>query len=225
MKKIITSISLLANTFFCLAQQQVVTANNTLGSQAVFYNLRSGGKVLSYDDILGSPYPNKNFSNAKISGVLEQTLVRYNSYNDEIEFKKEDNVLALPKRPEYSKIEINSPKATLVLLDTADDLSGYFFELVSGKISLYKKVKTKFTDIIPAPNGYASDKPATFKTLDPIYYIKTEKSFIKKPKNQKDITEQFPDKNESLASFFKSNKIKFDKEEDLIKLVNFLNQN
>lgn len=117
-----------------------------------------------------------------------------------------------------------SPKQILVLLDTSDDLNGYFFELISEKNTLYKKVRTKFTDVVPAPNSYASEKPANFRTLPPVYYIKTQNGFIKKPKNQKDIINQFPDKKDSLNNFFKSNKIKFDKDDDMVKLVTFLNQ-
>ncbi|TZF96201.1 hypothetical protein FW781_12250 [Chryseobacterium panacisoli] len=226
MKKItISTFSLLS--VFCFSQQQIVSQNYSVGTQPIYYTLQSSsGKVLNYDDILGTPYPNKIFAKAKISGTSdEQTQVRYNSYNDEIEFKKDDQVLALPKSQNHARIEISSPKQTLVLLDTSDELSGYFYELVNGKNLLFKKIKTKFIDYIPAPNGYASDKPANFKTLDPVYYIKTDKGFIKKPKNSKEIIEQFPDKKDSLSTFFKSNKVKFDKEEDLIKLVTFLNQN
>ena len=226
MKKITISIFSLISVF-CFSQQQIVSQNYSVGTQPIYYTLQSSsGKTLNYDDILGTPYPDKNFMKAKISGTTEEQIpIRYNSYNDEIEFKKDDKVLALPKKTEYTRIEATSPKITFVLLDTSDELSGYFYELVNGKNGLYKKIKTKFIDFIPAPNGYSSDKPANFKTLDPVYYIKTDKSFIKKPKNSKEIIEQFPDKKENLSAFFKSNKIKFDKEEDLIKLVTFLNQN
>jgi len=226
MKKITISTFLLAS-IICFAQQQIVSQNYSTGTQPIYYTLQSSsGKTLNYDDILGTPYPDKDFMRAKISGTTdEQVLIRYNSYNDEIEFKKEDKVLALPKKAEYGRIEVISPKKTFVLLDTSDELTGYFYELVNGKNNLYKKIKTKFIDFVPAPNGYSSDKPANFKTLDPVYYIKTDKGFIKKPKNQKEIIEQFPDKKDSLSGFFKSNKIRFDKDEDLIKLVTFLNQN
>ncbi|ANF50394.1 hypothetical protein A0O34_07635 [Chryseobacterium glaciei] len=227
MKRIIASTFLLAN-IFCLAQQQIVSQNYAIGGpQATYYTLQSStGKTLSYNDILGTPYPNKNFAYAKISGTPDQQIpVRYNSYNDEIEFKKDDQVLSLLKKPEYSRIEITSPKQTFVLLETSDELSGYFVELVNGKNNLYKKIKTKFIEPAIASNSYTSDRPATFKTSDPIYYIKTEKGFIKNPKNAKEIIAQFHDEKESLTTFFKSSKIKFDKEEDLIKLVNFLNQN
>ncbi|UZT96838.1 hypothetical protein ODZ84_16665 [Chryseobacterium fluminis] len=110
------------------------------------------------------------------------------------------------------------------MLETNDDMSGYFYELVNGKNKLYKKIKTKFIDMVPALNSYATDRPASFKTLEPVYYIKTENGFIKKPKNLKEITQQLPDKKEAIEEFAKSNKIKFNNEADLIKLVKFLNQ-
>jgi hypothetical protein len=223
-KKIL--ISILSISSILTFSQQTISINQVTGSQAVFSTgSDSDSKSFKYEDISGSPYIDKKFYEAKVSDNYEKTAVRYNSYKDEVEFLKEGSPLVLPKETKFSRIEITLPKQTIVLLETNDNLSGYFFELANGKNTLYKKVKTKFIDFVPAPNGYTSDKPATFKTLDPIYYIKTEKGFIKNPKSQKDITEQFSEKKESLTTFFKSNKIKFDKEEDLIKLVNFLNQN
>lgn len=219
-----------ANIFLCLVisgfslAQQTLSVNQVTGDHSVFNGIVSTtGKQITYDDIQGSPYLNKIFSVAKVGENFEEVPVRYNSYKDEIEFQKDGKPQVLPKDSKFSKIEIKSPKQTFVLLNTSDD-NGYFIELVNDKYSLYKKIKTIFRDAIPAANSYASDKPAQFKTQDPIYYIKTQNTFIK-VKNQKEIMEQFPDKKEILTSFFKSNKIKFDKEEDLIKLVNFLNQN
>lgn len=203
-----------------------LSINNLGGDHAVF-NVKSenSGRSLKYDEIIGSPYLDKNFRDASVAKDYEKTSIRYNSYLDEIEFQKDSKPLVLPKEEKFSKIELTLPKETLVLLETDDNLKGYFFELVNGKISLYKKIKTKFIDALPAANSYASDRAASFKLLDPVYYIKTERSYIKKPKNQKEIIESFPDKKEALISFFKENKIKFDKEEDLKKTVIFLNQN
>lgn len=200
---------------------------NSLGGDHAVFGVKSenAGKSLKYDEIVGSPYFDANFAPAKVAENYEKTSVRYNSYTDEVEFQKDGKPLTLPKDAKFSRIEIASPKkATLALLETKDDLSGYFFELVNGKNSLYKKIKTKFIDMVPAQNSYATDRPASFKTLEPIYYIKTEKGFIKKAKNLKDLTEQFPDKKEAIEGFVKSNKIKFNNEADLIKLVTFLNQ-
>lgn len=188
-------------------------------------NSPNAGKNLSYSDIQGSPYYEKGFRVAKFSGTDETAPARYNTYSDEVEFLKEDKTFVLPKDDKFSTIIFSNSKEKLVRLNTGDDMSGYFFAMVEdSKYSLYKKVKTKFIDAVIAANSYATDRPAVFKTLDPIFYIKTENGFIKNPKNQKDIIQQIPDRKESLTSFFKENKIKFDKEEDLKKIVLFLNK-
>jgi hypothetical protein len=221
MKKIIF-LSLISFYNLSTAQQRL----SIYGDQSVFNQIPSvTGKNITYDNIQGSPYLSKSFSVAKVADSYEEVPVRYNSYKDEIEFQKNGNTLVLPKEKVFSRIEVKSPKQTFVLLNLDDDLKGYFIELVNGKYSLYKKIKTIFKDFTPAANSYTQDRPAIFKNQDPIYYIKIENLMIKKFKNQKEITEQFPDKKETLNIFFKSNKIKFDKEDDLIKLVNFLNQN
>lgn len=198
---------------------------NSLGGDHAVFGVKSenSGRALKYDEVAGSPYYSTEFHSAKVAENYDKVPVRYNSYKDEVEFQKEGKPLVLPKEEQFSRIELTSPKNTLVLLQTNDDLSGYFFEIANGENKLYKKVKTKFNDAVPAANSYASDKAAFFKTLDPVYYIKTEKGFIKKPKKLKDILELYPAKKETLEAFFKSNNIKLNKEEDLIKVVNFLN--
>ncbi|UKB84494.1 hypothetical protein LF887_02235 [Chryseobacterium sp. MEBOG06] len=198
---------------------------NSLGGDHAVFGVKSenSGRALKYDEIIGSPYYNTEFFMAKVAENFDKVPVRYNSYTDEIEFQKEGKPLVLPKEDQYARIEIASPKNTLVFLQTNDELSGYFFEIVNGKNKLYKKVKTKFNDAVPAANSYASDKAAFFKALDPVYYIRTEQGFIKKPKKIKDILEVFPGKKETVETFIKSNNIKLNKEEDLIKVVAFLN--
>lgn len=202
-----------------------LSVNDLGGDHAVFrVNSENSGRSLTYDEIIGSPYHTTDFHLAKIADNYEKAPVRYNSYLDEIEFQKDGKPLVLPKEEKFSRIEIVSPKSTIVLKETKDELSGYFFELVNGSNKLYKKVRTKFNDVVPAANSYASDKAAFFRTLDPVYYIQTTKGLIRKTKKEKDILLFFPDKKDSIEAFFKSNSIKLNKEEDLIKLVNFLNQ-
>ncbi|MCW3160375.1 hypothetical protein [Chryseobacterium oryctis] len=226
MKKGILNIFLTLSSIY-LSAQAPISINDIKSEVAVFNNIKGDnyGKSLTYDQITGTPYLDKNFNKAKVSQKYEEVPIRYNSYKDEIEFKKNETILVLPKDSEFSKIQFTNSKQIIALIETSDDLSGYFFKLVDGKNSLYKKDKIIFIDIVPAANSYAADKPAAFKKLPSIYYIQTEKGeYIKRPKNPKDIIAQFPDKKESLNIFFKSNKIKFDKEEDLVKLINFLNQ-
>lgn len=231
MKKITTSIVIAI--FISVSGQSTFSLSNNGGflpqDNAVFNKIHSSnaGKSLTYNDILGSPYYGNGFNVASFSGTNENAPARYNSYNDEIEFTKEDKTFVLPKDDRFGIINFSSPKYKMVRLQTGDDLSGYFIESLDGeKYSLYKKIKTKFIDAAIATNSYATDRPASFKTLDPIYYIKIgDNNFIKNPRNQKDFIQQMPDKKEILTHYFKENKVKFDKEEDLKKLVQFLNQN
>ncbi|WP_332453896.1 hypothetical protein [Chryseobacterium aquaticum] len=229
MKKISISI------FFIIFASVSAQANFSLANNGGFLpqdntilnkvNSPNAGKNLSYSDIQGTPYFTKGFNVAKFSGTHETAPARYNSYNDEVEFMKDEKTFVLPKDDKFSTIFFTNTKDKLVRLNTDDDLSGYFFEILdTNNFGLYKKVKTKFIDAVVAANSYATDRPASFKTLDPIFYIKTENGFIKNPKNQKEIISYFPEKKESLNIFFKENKTKFDKEEDLKKLVIFLNK-
>lgn len=227
MKKIIFGILLISFTS-SFGQNGMILTSRDFADGSTFSGLissKNSGRSLNYDEIIGSPYANVNFSLAKIAENYEKIPVRYNSYADQIEFQKDGAVMVLPKESTFGRIEIISPKQSLVLLDTKDELDGYFYEIIKGNnASLYKKVQTKFIDTIPASNTYSSDKPATFKTQDPVYYIKTENGFIKRPKNVKELIEQYPNKKDALSSFLKEKKLKLQKEEDLKKIVSFLNE-
>ena len=232
MKKKITGI-LIILLFYPLSGQQLAALSYSGGQ------LSTGGSLfrvespnskrgLTYDEIEGTPYLDKIFSEANFiisdKDKVETAPARYNTYSDQIEFKKGDEILALfPDNP-FTRVEFVLTNQVLVKLNVDNELKGYFYEIISGKNTLYKKVKAKFNDFVPAANSYAMDRPANFNILNPIYYIKTENGFIKNPKNKKEIIEQIPDKKEALNTFFKENKIRFDKEEDLKKLVTFLNQ-
>lgn len=219
--------------FYSLSAQQLNAlsySGGQLSTGNTLFRVDSQGlkKGLTYDEIQGTPYLDKSFSQANfiISAAdnVETAPARYNTYSDQIEFKRGDEILALLSDNPFNRVEFIETKQILVKFNTDDELKGYFFEIVNGKISLYKKVKAKFNDFVPAQNSYSYDRPANFNILNPTYYIKTEKDFIKRPNNKRQIIENLPEKKDQINTFFKENKIRFDKEEDLIKLVNFLNQ-
>lgn len=225
-KMFLLLIITLSNWVF--SQNIVLSRNDLLGGSTFDNRVLSGasGKTLMYDEISGSPYLDKVFREAKIAENYQNTPVRYNSFKDEVEFKNNnEEIMIIPKDEKFKRIEIISPKQTLSFLSLEGEPSGYYYELVNGTYSLYKKIKTEFIDAKPAATPYGSDQPASFSTSPPVYYIVANDKVVKKPKNQKQIVEAFAEKKEALNSFFKENKIKFDKEEDLKKLVMFLNQN
>lgn len=226
MKKLFVCVAAVLNIYAFSQNGLILSRNDLLGGTTFDNRVISGsGKTIKYEDISGSPYQDKNFREAKISENYQNAQVRYNSYKDEIEFKSNEEIMVLPKDSKFERVEIISPKQVIVYRNIEGEPGGYYYELVGGKNTLYKKVRTRFFDMQPASTPYGSDKPAYFNTVSPVYYIIANGESIKKPKNQKQIIDLLPDKKEVLNSFFKENKIKLDKEEDLKKLVTFLNQN
>lgn len=217
----------------CMISVQVYSQLNGTYSPIDILNVRyydgiaqtdNSGKVLRYEDIIGTPYVDKTLKEAKISDKYPNVNIRYNAYKDEIEFRNGENLLVLPKEEQFNRIEIISPKQVLVYKSINGEPEGYYYELVSGKTSLYKKTGIKFTDFKLASNPYASDQAATFTALAPDFYLVVNNQVIKNPKKEKEIIEMYNDKKDHLKSFFKQNIIKLNDEQNLIKLVKFLNK-
>jgi len=184
-------------------------------------------EVLNYSTIEGSPFLNNEFIPAKAVCCDETAPMRYDMYADEIQYQKQGLVYTLLKQEPYSKIVFTQPNTTIVLADVnKNNQLGYYIILVDGKNSLLKKNSIAIeTNVDPKKTGFGKkDQSSSFKINEPVYYIKTEKDLYRILKSKKDIFDLYPEKNTELNTFFDTNKIKFSKEESLLKLVNFLNK-
>lgn len=182
------------------------------------------GTAITYGEIEGDAYINKHFSSAKIENAKSEVPARYNMFTDEIEILGNGDVFILPKSSQYPKISFINPSMTLVFAENGNEPAGYYQELVGGKNLLLKKMRVEFRDAVRAVNTYTRDYPARFENSKPAYFIKTESKLIKISKDEKELIKNFPEKKSEIQSFIKSDKIKLNKEVDLIKLTNFINQ-
>lgn len=225
MKSIFSSLVILFATSYMQAQQVSVAEMARMARfDKVIDELNNGPKKLNYSEVSGSPYYYKNFVAAKL--VSKETIIpiRYNTLNDIVEFLNFQDVYELPKNQDFGSFIFETTKEKLVLIDTFDQYSGYFFEINSGKNKLLKKIITVFKPEVPAPNTLISGTPPKFETLAPLYFIKTQNDqIIKIPRTTKEFLDQYPENREKINDFIKSNKIKLNREDDLIKLVSFLN--
>lgn len=229
MKTIIITASLLFGGFFSQAQQHM-----TLGEAAraarfnkIIDEVNNGPKKLKYSDIQGSPYYYANFVPARVGDTSGVIAIRYSPFLDSVEIldNTSGNVYEIPKEEAYPKFTFQTTQEKLVLVNTNNDYSGYFFELVGGNNRLLKKISTVFKDEVPAPNTLVSAIPAKFVVQKPVYFIKTEDNVIKLTKKTDDLLNALPaDKKDAAKDFIKANKIKLNEELDLIKLVTFLNK-
>jgi hypothetical protein len=179
--------------------------------------------------ILGSPYNEKMFSQAKV-GILDQKIyMRYNIYEDNFEFiSAKNDTLVLDKTEDFGNIIFTNTTRKYKLITYTNGNNklfyGYLLELYSkNEVILYRKDNITFTDEKLAKTTLEQNKPAKYAVSSPSYFIKfKEKSATEFPDSKKEIIKMVPDKKEAIDSFFKENKINFDDENDLSKIIDLL---
>jgi len=217
--------------------------SNKVDAQEIIYkgpnipNIKNGiiseSPLASNNNYEGSPYINREFEPAKIS-VLEDIVcyVRYNAVNEEIEVQgTNEKAYALNKYRKDIKVEFISPKKIyqnfIYLNENGEKSFAYFVHISNSNsnIKLLKKENIKFFKERVAITTYDTPKPAKFERLEDKYFIKiNDQNVILLPKNKKKLAELFPDHEKEVLSFIKKERLKLNKEEDLTKLFNFLNQ-
>jgi hypothetical protein len=210
------------------AQPSYQTSMSAIRNAMFLEKFAYGEKKLTYADIKGFPYYNADFLPARFGDTSVVLPIRYDVFKGTVEILKNDGVYEVPnenilKDSPLSKFTFEKSRETLILVDTHNELSGYFFRLADGKNQLLKKIIVEFKPEIPAPNHLIQAIPPRFEKQDPIYFIKTEEDFIKIPKDIIEFLNYFPENKDEISDFVKKNKIKLNREKDLIKLVNFLN--
>ena len=210
-------------TIFAFGQGWDRSSSNNIG-------VRMPDKFYTKDtELIGSPYINKVFMVARVGNIKGTALMRYNAYNDEMEFINDSNdTLVLLKNKTYENIVFAGRETKYLLVDYTNkdgqSVNGYLINLVDKNgYSLYKKQRMNYSPERPAKNTYEKTMSANFSLDKDVFYFKhNEDAIIEFPSNRKGLIKLYPEKKEAIETFIKENKISFGKEEDLIKLVNFL---
>ncbi len=178
---------------------------------------------LTYERIEGSPYYTEDFIESEIhlrNGNSASLPLRYDIFQDEIEFKSDNQILWLTKKNvEY--ISLGNEK--LVVEPVAVGSSGrmaYFFVQDTGKYSLYVKRKANFEPYVP-PGGYSEAVPDRFTLENDIYYLKQEGMLPEEISSKKALQNILKDNSQAL-DYIKKKRLKI-KAEDLLALTQFLN--
>lgn len=223
MKKIILiAFLLVADAIFAQA------GNENISFSTGNFFMRGNRPSTKEYTIDGNPYINgKDFNKVIIEGYSKNVQnLRYNANEDEMEFKEGEDIYFTNKE-EGVKIDFPTLKKTYQCLNYSfDDKNrfGYLVLLVDNpKYSLFKKEKIELLKGEKSPNAYSKDANDYYAKQKDLYLIRKEKTFVKLPKNQKEFINDFSlDKNE-FDKFIKDNKLNFSKEEDLKKIIDYLN--
>ncbi|QDP85559.1 hypothetical protein FNJ88_08290 [Chryseobacterium sp. SNU WT5] len=220
--------------FPMICSSQVMTDvqvfNNSNGD---IFNVKNT-QFKSYDGIDGLPYSDRRFSAVKIDGYNQTApLVRYNIYEDEMEFKINNALNYIQKVGEMNITFVESNKRYVLKNYSLDgkNRNGYLVELLkeNGTFSLYKKENIQIVEYNNnTTNSYLKQKNPYFERAKDTILIFDGETYTKFPKNAKEFNAWLASKPSSARykdseTFIKKNKINFSKESDLIKLVTYIN--
>ncbi|WP_319591130.1 hypothetical protein [uncultured Draconibacterium sp.] len=186
-------------------------------------NMANSRSDNSYADVEGTPFLYGDFVVGKVklnNGKYYEGELRYDNYKRNLEFKDDKGDVYEVLTPEkINSVELGDVTLKYVLTDG----EGQFFrQLVGGGYSLLAVDEAEYQDPKPA-RPYVEAKPARFVEKSATYFLHSDADGLVELKNKKSLAEVYPEKTKEINSFLKKEKTGFSSEEDLAKLVNYLN--
>ena len=183
------------------------------------------------DQIKGSKYLNDDFARGQISDFNDKIFaIRYDIYNDQMEFQAGDGQIYVMNKNNVSReIVFLDSKTRYKLFDYISDegntKSVYFSILKSlGKYKILKKNRIIFIEAKESSTGYDAPHPATYKKTKNRHYIVFDNApGVLIDTNKKKFSSLFKGQEKDVLNFIKKNKIKLSVDDDLIKVLNYLN--
>jgi hypothetical protein len=183
---------------------------------------RTSTPVVDYE---GSPFLNENFVKGEIYRSENKSIdvpLRYNIFNDDIEFKQNNIVYALPAEPKIKKVQFDGN--TFIVEPIGKGNFEFLFLLDSGKVVLMSKKKVALFQEKKRPSAFETKPPkAKFIREHDVFFYKIGEREIKKVSSLKSLIESLPDKQDDVNQFVKKEKISAKKEEGLVRLIKYYN--
>lgn len=184
--------------------------------------------TLTENDIKGSPYMDDAFAKGTIYTSSKTKVVgiplRYNIFNDNLEFKTPSGqILALSTPESVERAEFNKIILEFTRFEKANKIKQGFLRVIQkGKVSLLSKSTIHYQKPIQE-KAYKEAQPAKFIPKPEVFYLQLENQPALKIKGKKELLSILSDHPKEISTFLKKNKIKLSKEQDLHKLVNYYN--
>lgn len=181
--------------------------------------------ILTENDIEGSAYLDDHFVLGDIityeNVIYKDIPLRYNIYNDQMEFQISLDIILSISNPEILK-EIQFGDQVFIYCEINDAKGGYFSLKQSGNIQLLSKYNIDFLKAeLPAP--FKEAKPPSFRSKPNTFFIKIDEGYPVQISKKKNLVLIFGSLNDEIQKFIKKEKINLKRENDLIELVQFAN--
>jgi len=233
-KTLLTLIALVLLSTTQYAQQYTENFDqNDANNSQELENFTSRATRYVQENTLGSPFLKESFEIGSIlnkeGALVSNVLLRYNAFHDEFQVKQNfntsDNDLQAVRKSNDFYLKVGEEVYIYIL--PANGIGGYFNILFEGeKKSLLKKNSKKFIEGTKSVNMMTGNHPNRLVDESTFYIVssKGELSELPKSKNKK-LQAIAGDKRNELKKYAKSSNLNANKEEDLIKLVAYYNQN
>jgi hypothetical protein len=191
-------------------------------------SLKKSTEPLSFD-YEGSPYNKDIFVKGDIYFDINQRFpnipLRYNIFNDEMEFKIEGQETIYAIKPDKRIQKIIIQEDTFVVAEYEEKtkiIPGFFKLLATGEIDLLAKYQVDFKEEQPA-KALVLPEPAKFIRKEDQYYIKIKEGITQKISNIKKLIELIGNHKNELNDYTKKEKISARNESELIQFISFYN--
>lgn len=229
-KKLIILITLLTTSIVhCNGQaKQVDNAINRANPNAVHTFTGYGTTMPSEREypIEGTPYSNDEY----VKGIIyhhhgsQSAEMRYNIYDDRIEYKGKDTVLMMVGPDKLiQKIEIGDQTLVVELYEEKGKKElTYFIRQDSGKMTMLTK---KTISLKPPQFGkpIEGDIPAKYARMPDTHFYKIDKGPLVKIVSIKKLIDELPDYKAEMEAFVKKEKISANKPKELAQFSGYYN--
>jgi hypothetical protein len=175
--------------------------------------------------IAGSPYVDDKYKDGMIyyGDKNYQAPIRYNAYQDLIEYQQNGKALTLDANASIKKVIVGDEVFVPLVPEGGAKKPGYFVMIDSGKLTLYSKKKIVFTPFKQRGKIDGTDQPAEFQKKPDIYYYQLGAGALKQVDDMESIIASLPDKQDEMTQYVKKEKLKAKKEKDIIQFVKHYN--
>lgn len=181
-------------------------------------------------NIEGSAYLNELFINGVVAltnGTSYTDIpLRYNAYNEEIEFSDNNGNQFNINNPEnIREVTIGESKFIYTYCSNLKKENKKIFAevLAEGKISLLKHYRIKYMPAKEA-ESYKAPQPPRFALAPSEYLIKNSEGLTLIFKNKKELLMLLSDKSKEISDLIKQQKLSINDEKDLATIIGYYNE-
>lgn len=229
MKRLLALVFMLCSIGLSAQFQQQNSSFEGVFNQAAVFDMSPIGRDLdnamtaeAKKKLLQKQYLTIAYNSAIIDNFTTPAFLRYNMYNDQMEFVKNDQIYYM-KKEKGRKVRFTTLNTLYKVYEVYGDLEFFLVEVSGNSGSLLVKQSVRFIKPEKATSQYTKAKEANFKRRKDEYFLAIQDNVVKIPTKKKSLPGIFGDKSKEIKDYIKKEKIKPSRVKDLKKLVAYYN--